>query len=152
VLSVRSPIPQDPWAHPPSWSSTNVIAVACGHDVYYQDLDTRQIAGLCNLPRPSLGRIRTLVFAPRELNAALRTTTRCVQGLDAASRRHVRTWPNTDWVGVSALVWRQTRYTSSADTKGRSMVRNGATMSASWQARTPIVPFTYGTRGTCRQG
>ncbi|KAI9449017.1 hypothetical protein BJY52DRAFT_292902 [Lactarius psammicola] len=31
---------QDPWAYPLSWSSTDVIIVACRHDVYYQDLNT----------------------------------------------------------------------------------------------------------------
>jgi cell division cycle 20, cofactor of APC complex len=108
ILALDGPgIPQDPWAYPLSWSSTNVIAVACGHDVYYQDLDTRQIAQLCNLPRPSLGRIRALVFAPRGLYAALGTTTGCVQVWDAASRSRVRSWPNTDWMSVSTLAWRQ---------------------------------------------
>ncbi|KAN0136569.1 WD40 repeat-like protein [Lactarius tabidus] len=107
ILALDGPgIPQDPWAYPLSWSSTNVIAVACGHDVYYQDLDTRQIAHLCNLPRPSLGRIRALVFAPRGLYAALGTTTGCVQVWDAASQRRVRSWPNTDWMSISALAWR----------------------------------------------
>jgi cell division cycle protein 20 (cofactor of APC complex) len=108
ILALDGPgIPQDPWAYPLSWSSTNVIAVACGHDVYYQDLDTRQIAHLCNLPRPSLGRIRALAFAPRGLYAALGTTTGCVQVWDAASRCRVRSWPNTDWMSVSTLAWRQ---------------------------------------------
>ncbi|KAH9035681.1 hypothetical protein EDB84DRAFT_1437852 [Lactarius hengduanensis] len=70
-----------PLAYPLSWSSTNVITVAGGHDVYYQDLDTRQIAHLYNLPRPSLGRIQ------------LRTTTGCVEVWDAASRRHCSSHP-----------------------------------------------------------
>ncbi|KAI9463935.1 WD40 repeat-like protein [Russula earlei] len=107
ILALDGPgIPQDPWAYPLSWSSTNVIAVACGHDVYYQDLDTRQIAHLCNLPRPSLGRIRALMFEPRGLHAVLGTTTGSVQVWDAASRRRVRSWPNTDWMSISTLAWR----------------------------------------------
>ncbi|KAH9068085.1 hypothetical protein EDB83DRAFT_682571 [Lactarius deliciosus] len=76
-------------AYPLSWSSTNVIAVTGGHDVYYQDLDTRLIAHLCNLPCPSLGRIRVLVFAPRGPYVELRTTTGRVQVWDAASRHRV---------------------------------------------------------------
>jgi len=107
VLALDGPgILQDPWAYPLSWSSTNVIAVACGHDVYYQNLDTRQIAHLCNLPRPSLGRIRTLAFAPVGPSAAFGTTTGSIQVWDAASRRRVRSWPNTDWMSVSVLAWR----------------------------------------------
>jgi cell division cycle protein 20 (cofactor of APC complex) len=107
ILALDGPgIPQDPWAYPLSWSSTNVIGVACGHDVYYQDLDTRQIAHLCNLPRPSLGRIRALLFTPCGLYAALGTTTGSIQVWDAASRRRVRSWPNTDWMSISALAWR----------------------------------------------
>ncbi|KAH9176101.1 hypothetical protein EDB89DRAFT_1941920 [Lactarius sanguifluus] len=78
-----------PLAYPLSWSSTNVIAAAGGHDVYHQDLDTRQIAHLCNPPCPSLGRIRVLVFAPRGSYLELRTTTGCVRVWDAASRRRV---------------------------------------------------------------
>ena len=107
ILALDGPgIPQDPWAYPLSWSSTNVIGVACGHDVYYQDLDTRQIAHLCNLPRPSLGRIRALVFTPCGLYAALGTTTGSIQVWDTTSRRRVRSWPNTDWMSISALAWR----------------------------------------------
>ena len=107
ILALDGPgIPQDPWAYPLSWSSTNVIGVACGHDVYYQDLDTRQIAHLCNLPRPSLGRIRALMFTPCGLYAALGTTTGSIQVWDATSRRRVRSWPNTDWMSISALAWR----------------------------------------------
>ncbi|KAH9001898.1 hypothetical protein EDB86DRAFT_2780105, partial [Lactarius hatsudake] len=51
TLALDGPgIPQELQAYPLSWSSTNVIAVTGGHDVYYQDLDTRHIARLCNLP------------------------------------------------------------------------------------------------------
>ncbi|KAI0262778.1 WD40-repeat-containing domain protein [Gloeopeniophorella convolvens] len=107
ILALDGPgIPQDPWAYPLSWSATNVIAVACGHDVYYQDLDTRQIAHLCTLPRPALGRIRALAFAPRGLLAALGTSTGGVQVWDAAARRRVRAWAQSDWAAAGALAWR----------------------------------------------
>jgi WD40 repeat protein len=46
------------------------------------------------------------MFTPRGLYAALGTTTGSVQVWDAASRRRVRSWPNTDWMSVSALAWR----------------------------------------------
>ncbi|KAI0049028.1 WD40 repeat-like protein [Auriscalpium vulgare] len=111
LLALDGPgIPQDAWAYPLAWSPRNVIAVACGHDVYYQNLDTRQIAHLCNLPRPSMGRIRALAFAPAAAAGpelvAMGTTTGCVQVWDTTTRSRVRTWPNHDWMGAASLSWR----------------------------------------------
>ncbi|KXN92530.1 Cell division cycle 20.3, cofactor of APC complex, partial [Leucoagaricus sp. SymC.cos] len=34
-------------AYPISWSKQNLIAVACGRDVYYQNLNTKSVAHLC---------------------------------------------------------------------------------------------------------
>ncbi|KAH9039105.1 hypothetical protein EDB85DRAFT_2272823, partial [Lactarius pseudohatsudake] len=108
-----------PLAYPLSWSSTNVITVAGGHDVYYQDLDTRQIAHLYNLPRPSLGRIQ------------LRTTTGCVEVWDAASRRHCSSHP--PYFGRSLQVhsiWQgATKGMVSADAHGTIHLWDARTMS-----------------------
>ena len=108
ILALDGPgIPQDPWAYPLAWSRKNVIAVACGHDVYYQNLDTRQIAHLCNLPRPSMGRIRAIAFATDKPElVCMGTTTGNVQVWDSETRMRLRTWPNQDWMGVSAMSWK----------------------------------------------
>ncbi|TFY83264.1 hypothetical protein EWM64_g735 [Hericium alpestre] len=109
ILALDGPgIPQDPWAYPLTWSRRNVIAVACGHDVYYQNLDTRQISHLCNLPTASHGRIRTIAFAQGDMPdvVCMGTTTGNLQVWDTASEKLLRKWPNHDWMGVSALDWR----------------------------------------------
>ena len=109
ILALDGPgIPQDPWAYPLAWSSNNVIAVACGPDVYYQNLDTRQIAHLCSLQRPTMGRIRALEFArgDRSNLLCMGTTTGSVQIWDAETRQRVRQWPNTDWMGLTAISWK----------------------------------------------
>ncbi|KAI0056836.1 WD40 repeat-like protein [Artomyces pyxidatus] len=109
ILALDGPgIPQDPWAYPLAWSRKNVIAVACGHDIYYQNLDTRQVAHLCNLPRPSMGRIRALAFAQDDKPhlVSLGTSTGYVQVWDSEEKKRLRTWPNNDWMGVTSLSWK----------------------------------------------
>ena len=47
VLTLDSPgIASDPEAFPISWSPNNCIAVACGQDVFYQNLDTKIVSHL----------------------------------------------------------------------------------------------------------
>ncbi|KAI0314875.1 WD40-repeat-containing domain protein [Amylostereum chailletii] len=109
VLALDGPgVPQDPWASPLSWSQKNAIAVACGTDVYHQNLDTRSISHLCSFSKPALGRIRALAFAVegRSDLLCMGTTTGCVQVWDADAGKRLRTWPNRDWMGVSAMSWR----------------------------------------------
>ncbi|EDR12261.1 uncharacterized protein LACBIDRAFT_311479 [Laccaria bicolor S238N-H82] len=55
-MTLDSPgIPTDPSAYPISWSKRNLIAVACGKDVFYQNLDTKVVCHLfkCMLPPPA---------------------------------------------------------------------------------------------------
>lgn len=55
-MTLDSPgIPADPGAYPISWSKKNLIAVACGKDVFYQNLDTKVVCHLfkCILPPPA---------------------------------------------------------------------------------------------------
>ncbi|THH19167.1 hypothetical protein EW146_g1943 [Bondarzewia mesenterica] len=109
ILALDGPgVPQDPWAYPLTWSRRNVIAVACGHDVYYQNLDTRQIAHLCTFQRPAMGRIRALEFAKadRPNLVCIATTTGLVQVWDSETRQRVRQWPNADWMGLTTISWK----------------------------------------------
>ncbi|EIM80192.1 WD40 repeat-like protein [Stereum hirsutum FP-91666 SS1] len=111
ILALDGPgIPQDPWAYPLSWSKKNVIAVACGHDIYYQNLDTREIAHLCNLPRSTMGRIRALEFAEDVASCnlvALGTTTGSVQVWDTGEeKKRIRLWSDANWAGATVVSWK----------------------------------------------
>jgi len=64
ILALDGPgIPSDPFAYPLSWSSRNSVAVACGKDVYYQDLDTRVISHLYKLTQRRHGRLTTIEWS-----------------------------------------------------------------------------------------
>lgn len=111
ILALDGPgIPQDPWAYPLSWSKKNVIAVACGHDIYYQNLDTREIAHLCNLPRSTMGRIRALEFAEDVASCnlvALGTTTGSVQVWDTGEeKKRIGLWSDANWAGATVVSWK----------------------------------------------
>ncbi|KAH9943867.1 WD40 repeat-like protein [Amylocystis lapponica] len=93
ILALDGPgIPADPFAYPLSWSSLNAIAVACGREVYYQNLDTRIISHLCSLPR-NYGRLSSIEWArdkPQILAAG--TTSGLVQLWDAETATATREW------------------------------------------------------------
>ncbi|KAH9920834.1 WD40 repeat-like protein [Epithele typhae] len=64
VLALDGPgIPSDLFAYPMSWSARNAIAVACGLDVYYQELSTRKITHLLKLPPRPRGRLVSIAWA-----------------------------------------------------------------------------------------
>ncbi|EJF62540.1 hypothetical protein DICSQDRAFT_168932 [Dichomitus squalens LYAD-421 SS1] len=52
ILVLDGPgISSDLFAYPISWSARNTIAVACGFDVYYQELNSQKISHLCKPPQ-----------------------------------------------------------------------------------------------------
>ncbi|EKM52376.1 uncharacterized protein PHACADRAFT_260701 [Phanerochaete carnosa HHB-10118-sp] len=107
VLALDGPgVPPDPFAYPLTWSRRNQIAVACGKDVYYQDLDSRVITHLCKVKatqgRPTSVQWRT--ESPHEI--AVSTTLGSVQLWDAGVGEAVREWQDENWEAVGGTDWR----------------------------------------------
>ena len=103
VLALDAPgVPSDLLSFPLSWSTSNKIAVACGCDVYYQDLDTREITHLCNTDPP----IRVIEWAKQDSNVlALGAERGTLHLWDAADSTLVRDWPDEKRIGVYSLSW-----------------------------------------------
>ncbi|PFH50206.1 hypothetical protein AMATHDRAFT_4207 [Amanita thiersii Skay4041] len=103
----------DPYAYPISWSRRNLIAVACGNDVYYQNLNTKVVSRLCNLDSLGGGRIQTIEWGDGDHDTylAVGTTIGTVQVWDAdqcaGAGRLLRTWEEEGMTKVSSLSWRK---------------------------------------------
>ena len=86
VLSLDDPgIIDNQFSYPLSWSLTNCIAIACGRDVYYQNLDTRTISQLCRVQDPQAGSIHCIEWGGKTCPniMAVGTTKGMVQLWDA---------------------------------------------------------------------
>ncbi|KAG5653541.1 hypothetical protein H0H81_012350 [Sphagnurus paluster] len=114
VLTLDGPgISKDPHASPITWSRTNLIAVACGSDVFYQNLRTRAVHRLCKLEVGVPGELRTIEWAGagREYTLALGTSTGVVQVWDAGAGTGggamVRMWRQSQvtGTGIGGLDW-----------------------------------------------
>lgn len=103
VLALDAPgVPSDLLSFPLSWSTSNKIAVACGYDVYYQDLDTREITHLCNTDPL----IRVIDWAKQDSNVlALGAERGTLHLWDAADSTLVRDWSDEKRIGVYSLSW-----------------------------------------------
>ncbi|KAI8990388.1 WD40 repeat-like protein [Trametes punicea] len=106
VLALDGPgIPSDLFAYPISWSTRNAIAVACGRDVYYQDLDTRAISHLFKLA-PNRGKLVTIEWSHKEPNLlAAGTTNGDIQLWDTETTTQVRRWQEEAFVDVGGMSW-----------------------------------------------
>ncbi|PCH43138.1 WD40 repeat-like protein [Wolfiporia cocos MD-104 SS10] len=109
LLALDGPgIPSDPFAFPLSWSKRNAIAVACGRDVYYQDLNTRDITHLSTLAKRSYGRLTSIEWSRDSPGLlAVGTSLGSVQLLDADSKKLMREWRCTDWGVVGGMNWNE---------------------------------------------
>lgn len=107
LLALDGPgIPADPFAYPLTWSQRNIIAVACGKDVYYQNLDTRAIVHLCEIDKLAYGRPRSVqwsVLSPTKL--ALGTTLGNVQLWDVNKKEVLHSWKDEDMDSVGGMDW-----------------------------------------------
>ena len=103
VLALDAPgVPSDLLSFPLSWSTSNKIAVACGCDVYYQDLDTREITHLCNTDPP----IRVIDWAKQDSNVlALGAERGTLHLWDATDSTLVRDWSDEKRIGVYSFSW-----------------------------------------------
>ncbi|OSD00035.1 WD40 repeat-like protein [Trametes coccinea BRFM310] len=106
VLALDGPgIPSDLFAYPISWSARNAIAVACGRDVYYQNLDTRAISHLFKLPH-SRGKLVTIEWARKDPGfLAAGTTNGDIQLWDTDTTTQVRRWQEEAFVDVGGMSW-----------------------------------------------
>ncbi|KAH9894033.1 WD40 repeat-like protein [Cubamyces lactineus] len=106
VLALDGPgIPSDLFAYPISWSARNSIAVACGRDVYYQNLDTRAISHLFKLP-PTRGKLITIEWSPKEPNLlAAGTSNGDMQLWDTETTTQMRRWQEEAFVDVGGMSW-----------------------------------------------
>lgn len=108
LLALDGPgIPADPFAYPLTWSKKNVIAVACGKDVYYQNLDTRSIVRLCEIEKVHHGRPRSIQWCPISPNKlAIGTTLGMVQLWNINGKRLIRKWKDENMESVGGMDWR----------------------------------------------
>ncbi|KAI0673132.1 WD40 repeat-like protein [Trametes maxima] len=106
ILALDGPgIPSDLFAYPISWSARNSIAVACGKDVYYQNLDTRAISHLFKLP-PNRGKLITIEWSQKEPNLLTAgTSSGDIQLWDTDATAQVRRWQEEALVDVGGMSW-----------------------------------------------
>lgn len=108
VLALDGPgVPPDPFAYPLTWSRRNQIAVACGKDVYFQDLDSRLITHLCKITKTTQGRPTSVQWCDESpLEIAVGTTLGSIQLWDASVGGAVREWRDEGWDAVGGMDWR----------------------------------------------
>ena len=109
-----------PDAYPISWSKQNLIAVCCGRDVYYQNLNTRAVAHLCRSELSSssiwaiewAGRKRETYLASGmedgylQIWDATRSTVKPINGtIPKHSGSLVQTYQIAENARVSAIAW-----------------------------------------------
>ncbi|KAG6864756.1 hypothetical protein C0991_007357 [Blastosporella zonata] len=103
---------KDPHATPITWSLDNRIAVACGRDIFYQDLETRAVSRLCTLNVADSGELCHVQWGGigQEQKLALGTSNGIIQVWDAArglgnGGALLRMWRETNDYSVGALDW-----------------------------------------------
>ncbi|KAM5532512.1 hypothetical protein V8D89_013799 [Ganoderma adspersum] len=107
ILALDGPgIPSDLFAYPISWSARNSIAVACGLDVYYQDLDTRKISHLFKLQQRQRNRLISIEWSPSKPNIiAAGTMSGEMQLWDADKTTKLGAWQEEGDADVGGLSW-----------------------------------------------
>lgn len=104
---------QDPFATPVTWSRDNHIAVACGVNVYYQNLDTRAVFRLCKVDGPDAGELCHLEWGGHGSGRKLALgTSRGVMQVRDAGEGHdkgglIRMWRDANFLGVGGLDWNE---------------------------------------------
>ncbi|KIP03021.1 hypothetical protein PHLGIDRAFT_31963 [Phlebiopsis gigantea 11061_1 CR5-6] len=108
ILALDGPgVPSDPFAYPLTWSRRNLIAVACGKDVYYQDLDSRVISHLCKITKNSHGRPTSVQWADESpTDIAVGTTLGSIQLWNSETQKVIHEWRDEGWDAVGGMDWR----------------------------------------------
>ncbi|KAF8624065.1 hypothetical protein AX15_006077 [Amanita polypyramis BW_CC] len=114
TLTLDGPgITSDMYGYPISWSKRNLIAVACGNDVFYQNLNTKVVVRMCGGYEPGLGRIQAIEWGDEvnENYLALGSTAGAVQvweaGASGKTGTIVRCWEEESLTKVCSLSWRE---------------------------------------------
>lgn len=114
ALTLDGPgIVNDAYGYPISWSRRNHIAVACGNEVFYQNLNTKMVTRMCGGYEGTLGRIQAIEWGDEvnESYLALGSTGGTVQVWEADSSDKlgtiVRSWEEESMTKVCCLSWRE---------------------------------------------
>ena len=114
TLTLDGPgIANDTFGYPISWSRRNLISVACGNDVFYQNLDTKVVTRMSGGEHRPLGRIQAIEWADEahDTYLALGTTVGSVQIWEADSADKagtiVRSWEEESRMKVTSLAWKE---------------------------------------------
>lgn len=120
ILALDGPgVPPDPFAYPLAWSRKNLIAVACGKDVYYQNLNTRVISHLCAISKSEHGKPSSIQWSSATPNhIAIGTTLGTVQVWDAETRAVAQKWRDEAWDCVGGMDWRDDLLAAGVDGGG----------------------------------
>lgn len=156
VLTLDSPgITSDPEAFPISWSLNNCIAVTCGRDVYYQNLDNKIVSHLGH--SPLLGGLNVIEWAgkksPNYLAAG--NTHGWMQVWDATRNtgfptKAIHTWFKGKDLAIKSISWNDDVLAVGAEEGMISLVDirtpdEGIKIS---QHRDPVLGLKWSTNGT----
>ena len=114
TLTLDGPgIVNDAYGYPISWSRRNLIAVACGVEVFYQNLNTKVVSRMCGGGFDvALGRIQAIEWGDEvhEDYLALGSTAGVVQVWEAdpsdKAGRILRSWEEESMTKVCCLSWK----------------------------------------------
>ena len=114
TLTLDGPgIVNDAYGYPISWSRRNLIAVACGVEVFYQNLNTKVVSRMCGGGYDvALGRIQAIEWGDEvhEDYLALGSTAGVVQVWEAdpsdKAGTIVRSWEEESMTKVGCLSWK----------------------------------------------
>lgn len=119
-------VSKDLTAYPMSWSQHDLIAVVCGFDVFYQNVDTKSVSQLC---RSVHGVMNVIQWAGDEQPNYLAVGNRrggIILIWDAArSGSHgqpLRSWQGTHFDSIQCLNWNQNAFVAGADSGDLSII------------------------------
>ena len=128
VLTLDSPgITSDPEAFPISWSLNNCIAVACGRDVFYQNLDHKIVSHLGH--STSVGDLNVIEWAGKKRPNYLAAGNNhgCIQTWDATRNSGMATKATNTWfkgkdLSIKSISWNDDMMAIGADEGTISLV------------------------------
>lgn len=108
LLALDGPgVSKEVYDYPISWSSgnTNLIAVACNDDIYYQDLDTKNITHLCSFDEDQGDPISLDWCKQNPTVLAVGTKAGSVSYWDVPTKKRVGSWQDIYLGDVGAMAW-----------------------------------------------
>ncbi|CAL1698283.1 unnamed protein product [Somion occarium] len=108
LLALDGPgVSKDVYDYPISWSAgkTNLIAVACNDDIYYQDLDTKAITHMCSFDEEQGNPISLEWCKDTPTTLAVGTTLGSIAFWDVPSKTRVNYWQDETFNDIGAMSW-----------------------------------------------